>query len=364
MRTNTKTAIQPKELKVLKLDRQLCMIRFSPCGTVLAGAGQDATIRRWDASTDQFAELPPLRGHNGWVQALAFHPDRKRLFAADSWGRLCCWPYADRGAKPLWQVETHDGWVHGLALSPDGKTLATCGSDRAVRLWSADTGAKRADLDGRADPVFAVAFHPDGRSLVSGDLRGVLKVWDVETGKAGRELDARVLHRVDRLQDVGGVRCLAFDTAGGRLFCGGLTPKNGGNVQGTPTVLVFDWSAGKVVEKFTVGNDGDGYVYEVHWHPDGFVMAVTSGNPGAGKFFLQRPGEKQPFFLHTRMANCHSLGLHPDGHRLAVSATNAGSNGNGRLLRNQEYPGNYSPVHLWDLTPPPAPEPAKGKAKT
>jgi hypothetical protein len=78
-------------------------------------------------------------------------------------------------------------------------------------------------------------------------------------------------------------------------------------------------------------------------------MGVTSGNPGTGKFFFMRPGEQAPFFVTTRMTNCQSLAVHPGGTRLVVAATNAGSNGNGRPLRNGAYAANVSPLHVWDL---------------
>ncbi|MBL8798815.1 MAG: hypothetical protein JNM56_33285, partial [Planctomycetia bacterium] len=59
----------PKEIKQLKTDRQMCIVRFSPDGKQLVAGGQDARIRRWD---EQFNELPALEGHGGWVQVLAF----------------------------------------------------------------------------------------------------------------------------------------------------------------------------------------------------------------------------------------------------------------------------------------------------
>jgi hypothetical protein len=80
------------------------------------------------------------------------------------------------------------------------------------------------------------------------------------------------------------------------------------------------------------------------------VMAVTSGQPGQGKFLFQRLEDAQPFFLAAGMANCHSLAVHPNGRRLVVSGTNANSSGNGRQLgQNKEYPGNFSPLHVWEL---------------
>ncbi|HXG08234.1 MAG TPA: hypothetical protein VNK04_00430 [Gemmataceae bacterium] len=369
---------QPKEVKVLKTDRQMAILRFSPCGNFLAAGGCDATVRRWDVSNAEMAELPPLTGHGGWVQALAFSPPpltllpqagerggssspsppegergrgEGRLFTADSWGRLTCWPYAEKEAQPLWSVEqAHDGWVRGLAVSPDGKLLATCGMDQKVRLWSADDGAKKQELAGHNEDIYAVAFHPDGKSLVSGDLKGVIQVWDLESGKVVRRFDAKQLYLLSRLQDVGGVRCLAFDAKGETLAAAGTKPKVGANVQGVPTILFFDWSSGQVKHTLSIGNDGDGYIFDLHLHPAGFVMAVTSGNPGVGKLFFQRPADPQPFFLYTKMANCHSLAVHPNGQRLAVSATNANSNGNGRQIgKGTEYPGNYSPIHVFDL---------------
>lgn len=344
---------KPKSVKVVNPDRQMCQVRFGPDGKVLAAGCQDGSVRRWDASSDTLAELPPLTGHGGWVQAIAFHSDGKRLFAADSWGQLRCWSVAEKEPRALWQTEqAHDGWIRAISMSPDGKLLATCGMDRKIRLWSVDDGKKTQELAGSGEDVMAVAFHPDGKSIVSGDLKGAVQQWDLAAGKSVRDLDARILFRVDRLQEVGGVRGLVFDPAGKILACFGTQPKNGGNVQGTPTILLFDWASGKVLHTLQVGTDGDGYVYDVAFHPAGFVMAVSSGNPGTGKFFFHQPGDQQPFFL-TALPNCQSLAVHPNGQRLVIATTNANSNGNGRQLdKNQEYPGNFSPLHLWDMPKP------------
>ena len=173
--------------------------------------------------------------------------------------------------------------------------MATCGRDRMVRLWSAADGAKGPQFDGHGQDVFSVAFHPDGRSLVSGDFFGGVRHWDLETGECIREFDASVLHAMHRLQDVGGVRSMAFDSAGTKFACAGTEPSNGGNVQGKPTILVFDWITGALKHTLQYGAQGDGYIFDMHFHPDGFLMAVSSGNPGTGKLIYFRPGDKEPF---------------------------------------------------------------------
>src|SRR4051812_17517957 len=85
----------PKELgKPLAPPAQVTRLRFSPCGKVLAAACFDGTVRRWDVTGKEPAELPPLAGHNGWATGLAF--GGAALFTADSWGRLSAWDYAAR----------------------------------------------------------------------------------------------------------------------------------------------------------------------------------------------------------------------------------------------------------------------------
>lgn len=343
---------EPTAAGVIKPPVQLCLLRYSPCGSTLAAGGFDGLVHRWDVGAGAATGRPPLRGHGGWVQALAFLPEGDRLVSADSWGRLCGWPYRDEAPAPSWSVDrAHDGWIRQVAVDPVGGRIATCGSDRAVRLWSRD-GRKLREWADLAEDVFAVAFRPDGSTLVSGDLKGMVRERDPATGATVREFDARVLHRYDRIQDVGGVRCLAFDPAGKLLACAGTTPRTGGFVQGTPTILIFDGATGALRQTLTIGGEADGFVHDLNWHPDGFVTAVTSGQPGNGRLVFWRPGDPEPFLNRTGMPNSHSLALHPGGRRLAVSATNADSNGNGRRLEQGEYRGNWSPIHLWDLPGP------------
>lgn len=362
----------PQERRIINAACQMTAARFSPCGTYLVAGGFDGRLHRWLAAALDVPEpetgpngkpkprpkpqdvpqpeaLPPREGHAAWVTAVAFSPSGDVLFSGDSWGRLCAAKLADEMSS-LWQQEVaHDGWLRDLAVHPDGTRLASCGRDRAVRLWSAADGTRQRELTGHQDEVFSVAFHPDGRFLVSGDLKGAVRQWDATSGEPVRQFDAGPLFKLDRLQDVGGARLLRFSPDGGTLAVAGTAPKNGGNVQGVPTVLLFDWATGQLRQTLALGTAGDVYVCDLAFHPDGFLMAVTSGNPGQGKLLFQQADQTEPFHVTTHMANCHSLSLHPDGRRLAIAATNRGSNGNGRRLKDGQYPGNFSPIHLFDL---------------
>lgn len=338
----------PKQLSVFETDRQLVCARFSPDGAVLAAGAMDGTVRRWRVGVKELTPMPHINGHHGWTSAVAFHPKEQQVFTADSWGQLRCQSFADDDAKTEWQLEqAHDGWVRQIAVAADGARLATCGRDQTVRVWTSD--GKPVAEHRHSEDVFALALAPDGQHIVLGDHRGQLHVWDFAAGKIVRTLDATVLFKTDRIQDMAGLRVLAF-LPDGTLAAAGATPEKGATIQSTPTMLFLDFASGAPRHKFTHGAPKDGFIEDLAVHPAGYVMAVTSGNPGTGKLLLVRPMEKDAFDASVQLPNCRGIALHPDGKRFAVAATNRNSNGNGRRLgKDGSYPGNTSPVHFFEL---------------
>jgi len=333
---------------------QVTRVRFSPDGKLLAAGCFDATVRRWDLTGGTEKELPPCTGHNGWVTAIAFNTDASapRLYSIDSWGKLIARDPKSPDAKPLWEVESaHDGWVRALAVSPDGATVATTGRDRFLRLWSAKDGAKIGEFAPGSDPL-SVAFAPDSKSVLVGVLHGVVHQVDVAKLTILRTLEAKELFSKQKIQEVGGVRVIAFDSTGKRVAVAGAVPESGGFVQCTPCIAIFDWASGKRTSTHKGESEKEGYVTDFRWLPSGeFFMATTSGQPGNGKLVFWKPGDEKPFFAVVK-PNCHSLDLQPDGRRLAVSATNANSSGNGRPKGKDgspDYPTNNSPIHLFEM---------------
>ncbi len=142
-KTEPKPLTEPRELKVIPLDRQVNGVRFSPCGKYLAASGFDALVRLWRWDTEKIKEepkedpkeLPQLAGHRGWVTAMAFAPKGELLFTVDSWGGVIAWPFEKNEVKPQWQkLDAHDGWVRSATVSEDGKHLLTGGHDGFVRV--------------------------------------------------------------------------------------------------------------------------------------------------------------------------------------------------------------------------------------
>ena len=342
------TRFQGKELKTLKPEVQASTARYSPCGKLLAAAMYDARVRRWDVTTNECVERTPVAGHQGWCTDVAFQPAGELAFSADSWGQIQAWPYLAEEAKPTWANATaHDGWVRSLAVSGDGKTLASSGKDKFVRLWSTTTGEKLGEWKSEHDP-YCLAFAPDGTSMFVGDDRGLTRQVKLDGGLV-REFAAAELYTLSRLQDVGGVRCLAMNKEGTTLAVGGTIPKNGATITGIPLVVLFDIATGERREKIELGDTADVNVVDLHLHDAGFVVAVTCGSPGKGQLLYWRPTDKEPFYREKKYANPQSISWRSDGKQFAVVATNGGSNGNGRSLKDGKYVGNHSPIYLLQL---------------
>lgn len=380
---------EPKELKDIVSDHQLFCARFSPCGETLFAGSMDGGVRRWKVvdktsaapaentpppaaelsgepvkktatpqkqtaakpvSAWEFQPLPPFDGFEGWVQTIALHPSQTKIYAADSWGKLAAADYSKEQVKRVWETPgAHDGWIRRLAVSGDGALLATCGFDGFVKVWNGEDGKQISAFDAGSD-VFSVTFTPDGSQLVFGDMFGKIALLDFKAAKVVRSFDGAVLYKLDRLQDIAGLRALAFSKDGKTLVAAGILPKSGGTVQGTPLLLYFDYASGKLEQQFTHGEPKDGYIEDLAVRSGGEVLAVTSGTPGSGLFFLHTLGEKAPSYVSNKLANCLSVALHPEGQRFVVTSTNKASNGNGRRLsKDGEYLGNSSPVHLFEI---------------
>ncbi|QDS93963.1 WD domain, G-beta repeat [Roseimaritima multifibrata] len=350
-------ALTPQPIgKPIEYERMLWHARFSPDGQWLVAVGQDAKIVRWTVAdpTEEngtgLTQGESLTGHNGWICGLAFHPKLSHLYTVDSWGQLACYPYSQpETSEPLWNHQSaHEGWIRTIAIHPTGTRVATGGNDGVVRIWSTVDGAPVSHW-AHGSKVMSLAFTPDGKSLVSGDLFGIIRQWDLDTGKSIRELSAVPLYQKHYNQECGGVRRLVFSPQGDRLAATGQKEPKGGFATGTPCVIVFDWATGDVLREMVVGDQNDGFAYDAMFHSSGNVVACSSAFPRKGPFWLWHPESEQALLIDKKLSNGLSLSLHPDGRRLALLTSNA-PNGNGRGLKDGEYPGGRSRIVLMQLS--------------
>ena len=117
--------------------------------------------------------------------------------ASDRTVRIC---NLDSGAEVACLC-SHTNSVTGVAFSPDGTRLASCSSDQTVRLWDTTTWQelRRFSLGGFLNVIHSVCFSSDGYRLAAIGDDHTIRIWDIQTGSVAltlREKEHIYLHAV------------------------------------------------------------------------------------------------------------------------------------------------------------------------
>lgn len=309
--------------QTIKHPAPLIACRFDPSGKYVFAAAQDYRVWRYELGTKEAPQPTEFGGHESWARAIAFTPDGETLITGGYDGRLVWTPVGADKPEPARTVEAHDGWIRAVAVSPDGQLLASVGNDLLVKLWNVADGSPVGELAGHESHIYNVAFHPEGRQLATGDLKGNFLHWDLKAMKEQRRFAEEALHKYDKTfwADIGGPRGMTFSPDGALLAASGITNvSNAFAGVGNPTVVVFDWQAGKRKVQYLGKSNPRGTGWGVVMHPAGFTIGVSGGSGG---FLLFWRGDEKNEFHQVKLPDTgRDLDLHPDGLRLATAHYN------------------------------------------
>ena len=127
----TRNPPQPRQGPLLSVD-------YSRDGSRIVTAGEDGTVRQWEANSGR-AIGEPLRGHRGWVVSAAFSTDGSRIVSAGWDGTVRQWE-AKSGRAIGEPLRGHQEEVKSAAYSADGSRIISASNDGTVRQWEAKSG--------------------------------------------------------------------------------------------------------------------------------------------------------------------------------------------------------------------------------
>lgn len=155
-------------------------LAFAPDGNRLAGLSmyQNAVIRIWDTKTgDVSLDVKSGTGSGPGQALLGFSPDGTLLASAGQDRTIRLWDA--HSGKPVRVLSGHQEQVRTLVFSPDSKTLLSGGEDDMMRLWDVATGKTLHELAGHQAAVVAAAFSRDGQRIASTSEDTTILIWDV-----------------------------------------------------------------------------------------------------------------------------------------------------------------------------------------
>ncbi|GLT38491.1 hypothetical protein SLA2020_127380 [Shorea laevis] len=166
---------------------------------------------------------------------------------------------------------TGHGWdVKSVDWHPTKSLLVSGGKDNLVKLWDARTGRELCSFHGHKNTVLCVKWNQNGNWLLTASKDQIIKLYDI---RAMKELESFRGHRKD-------VTALAWHPFHEEYF-----------VSGSFDGSIFHWLVGRETPQVEIQNAHDNSVWNIAWHPIGYLLCSGS-NDHTTKFWCRnRPGD-------------------------------------------------------------------------
>lgn len=199
--------LQGKLIWSLQFEQLVNIVRFSPCGSMVAIACADTFAYLVNAEDGRM--IGSCGPHGDDVYQLAWDLSSSRIATGCEYRDPAVSIYSCSGALER-RLEGHTHAVAGIAFHPhDSNVLATAGEGKRVIVWDLAQGPPRAILEHPRDPE-CLCWHPDGEVLFTGCDDGGLRLW------SGIDFSLHGKHEFS-----GPLKALKCDLMGEALYVGG-----------------------------------------------------------------------------------------------------------------------------------------------
>ena len=269
-------------------------VAWSPDGKRIASSSDDNTVQVWNAADG--GNVYTYRGHSNLVEAVAWSPNGKHIASGGFDSTVQVWDTAD--GSHAFTYHGHSSFVDTVAWSPNGKRIASGSYDNTVQVWDAVNGDNVYTYHGHNNTVSTAAWSPDGKRIASSSWDNTVQVWNAADG--GNVVTYRGhLNRVN---------AVIWSPDGKRIASG----------SSDATVRVWDAADGGNVVTY---RGHSGAVFALAWSPDGKRIASGSDD---NTVQVWDAADGSPVYTYIGHSNeVRAVAWSPDGRRIASGSSDA-----------------------------------------
>ncbi|KAI8816141.1 WD40-repeat-containing domain protein [Fimicolochytrium jonesii] len=131
---------------------------------------------------DTLMHRATLKGHAGWVTAIATSPESPDMLLSASRDKTIIVWHLTRDEENYGvarrSLTGHNHFVSDVVISSDGQFALSASWDKTLRLWDLNSGLTTRRFVGHTNDVLSVSFSPDNRQIVSGSRDKSIKLWN------------------------------------------------------------------------------------------------------------------------------------------------------------------------------------------
>ncbi|KAK6933961.1 WD40 repeat [Dillenia turbinata] len=290
------------------LNKNRCSINrvlWTPTGRRLITGSQSGEFTLWNGQSFNFEMI--LQAHDQAIRSMVWSHNENWMVTGDDGGSIKYWQNnmnnvkvnksshkesvrdlrtdlkfcscSDDTTVKVWDFArcqeerslSGHGWdVKSVDWHPTKSLLVSGGKDNLVKLWDAKTGRELCSFHGHKNTVLCVKWNENGNWVLTASKDQIIKLYDI---RAMKELESFRGHRKD-------VTALAWHPFHEEYF-----------VSGSFDGSIFHWLVGHESPQIEVPNAHDNSVWDLAWHPIGYILCSGS-NDHTTKFWCRnRPGD-------------------------------------------------------------------------
>uniref|UniRef100_A0AAQ6AMF3 CARD domain-containing protein n=1 Tax=Amphiprion ocellaris TaxID=80972 RepID=A0AAQ6AMF3_AMPOC len=222
---------------------------FSHDGTKIASCGASKTLKVFKSTSGE--KLTEIQAHDDEVLCCAFSPDDHLLATCST----------DRKIKVMFEEE-HEEQINHCQFTNTTKRLllATCSNDDCMNLWNLNKPSSQNTMFGHFAPVSHCCFSPDDSYLSTSSNDGTIKLFQVSSANEWKTINVRDLVAENDEEVL--VKCSTWTGDGKLVIC---AVRN--------AVLLWDLEANK---KMADCSGHLSWVQRVQFSPDGSQLLSCS----------------------------------------------------------------------------------------